>query len=242
MIQIIPAIDIIDGMTVRLTRGEYASKRTYSYSPLDMAKRFRDNGIRRIHLVDLDGAKAGMPKNLKTLELIASSVAVETEWGGGITSDEALASVFGAGGNHAIIGSIAAREPERFGRWLQRFGGERIILGADVSNGKIAVKGWTETCDLGIGNLVEKFIGQGLEEVICTDISKDGMLQGPAYGLYAGLQESYPEITFTASGGISTMKDIERLNDLGIKRVIVGKAVYEGRITLNEIQEWSRKE
>ena len=240
MIQIIPAIDIIGGRCVRLTQGDYGKVRSYDASPLDMALRYEDCGVGRIHLVDLDGAKASSPVNLKTLESIASRCSIELEWGGGIARDNDLKSVFDAGATQAIVGSVAVLEPEKMQDWLLIFGTYRMILGADVRNGKVAVKGWTEDSEKDIESLVETFLPDGLEQLICTDISRDGMLEGPSFDLYAGLQEKYPAVTVTVSGGVSCMADIEKLDSMGLRRVITGKAVYEGKITLEDIRRWSQ--
>ena len=203
-----------------------------------MAKAFADAGASRVHLVDLDGAKASSPANLAVLEKIASLGALRSEWGGGIKSAQALRSVFDAGADWAIVGSIAALEPDLFAQWLQAFGPEKLILGADVKNARIAVKGWLEESALGIEDLLEKFRPCGLVQVICTDISKDGMLCGPSEEMYTQLKTRFPEMEFTVSGGISKNADIERIEELGLPRVIVGKAFYEGRITLKELAKW----
>lgn len=240
MIEIIPAIDIIDARCVRLTKGDYGQKKVYDSSPVDMAMAYADCGVKRIHLVDLDGARESVPRNLKTLEQIASKVDIETEWGGGISGDGALKDVFDAGATCGIIGSIAVRQPELMHGWIKAFGPDRIILGADARNGKIAVKGWLEDSSMSINELIDSFVPDGLSQVICTDISRDGMLQGPSFGLYEELQETYKDIIFTVSGGISTFDDIVRLDGMKLKRVIVGKAIYEGRITLKQIEQWSQ--
>ena len=237
MIEVIPAIDIIDGRCVRLSQGDYGRSKTYG-DPLDMAKAFADAGASRVHLVDLDGAKASSPANLAVLEKIASLGALRSEWGGGIKSAQALRSVFDAGADWAIVGSIAALEPDLFAQWLLAFGPEKLILGADVKNARIAVKGWLEESALGIEDLLEKFRPCGLVQVICTDISKDGMLCGPSEEMYTQLKTRFPEMEFTVSGGISKNADIERIKELGLPRVIVGKAFYEGRITLKELAKW----
>ena len=237
MIEVIPAIDIIDGRCVRLSQGDYGRSKTYG-DPLDMAKAFADAGASRVHLVDLDGAKASSPANLAVLEKIASLGVLRSEWGGGIKSAQALRSVFDAGADWAIVGSIAALEPDLFAQWLQAFGPEKLILGADVKNARIAVKGWLEESALGIEDLLEKFRPCGLVQVICTDISKDGMLCGPSEEMYTQLKTRFPEMEFTVSGGISKNADIERIEELGLPRVIVGKAFYEGRITLKELAKW----
>ena len=239
MIEIIPAIDLIDGRCVRLTRGDYGQKKVYDGAPMEVAQRYADAGVSRIHLVDLDGAKAGSPCNLRTLEAVASAVPCELEWGGGISSPEALESVFNAGATHAIIGSIAALQPERFEEWLSRFGA-RLILGADVRDGLVAVKGWTSLSQLGVEDLVQRFLPLGLKECIVTDISRDGMLGGPSSALYQRLQEAFPALSFTVSGGIPSMDDIRSLDAMALKKVIVGKAIYEERITLKDIALWSQ--
>lgn len=235
MINIIPAIDLIDGKCVRLTKGDYNQKKEYSASPLDMALRYQDIGIQRLHLVDLDGAKSSSPKNLHVLEEIATRTSLDIEWGGGIKSEEALRDAFNAGANHLIIGSVAASQPERFAQWLDVYGGNRLILGADVSDGRVAINGWLEKSETTIEELIERFRSHGLREVICTDITKDGMLQGPTFELYARLQDAYPEQDIIVSGGISSMDDIFKLDEMKLRHVIVGKAIYEGRIALEDI-------
>jgi len=239
MIEIIPAIDIIDGHAVRLTKGDYDLKKVYDVNPVDMAKKFSDIGVNRIHMVDLDGAKVSHPKNLSLLEEVAASVDVEVEWGGGIYTSKDLKDVFSAGAAQAIIGSIAVKDQELLISWLNEFG-NRIILGADTNSGKVAIKGWTETSSMTIDDLINRFAPYGLDSVICTDISKDGMLQGPAVDLYCRLISKYPDIVFTASGGVSSMNDIMELNDKGVKKVIVGKAIYENKISMEDIEKWSQ--
>ncbi|MBQ0126937.1 MAG: 1-(5-phosphoribosyl)-5-[(5-phosphoribosylamino)methylideneamino]imidazole-4-carboxamide isomerase [Bacteroidales bacterium] len=241
MIEIIPAIDLIDGRCVRLSQGDYGQKKIYDGDPADIASAYADCGVHRIHLVDLDGAKAGSPQNLKTLERIATKVGCDIEWGGGISSEEALHSVLDAGAGHAIIGSVAALNPALFKEWLRSYGGGKVILGADVRGRKVAVKGWLEDSPVTIDELLEDFGACGLEETICTDISRDGMLQGPNQALYSGLQEQFPALSFTVSGGISSMADIVSLSEAGLRKVIVGKAIYEKRITLKDIELWSLK-
>ena len=239
MIRIIPAIDLIDGRCVRLTRGDYGQKKVYDASPVEQARQFAEAGVSRIHLVDLDGAKAGEPRNLKVLEAIAKAVDCELEWGGGIGRSSALESVFSAGAGFAIVGSVAALQPALFQQWLERYGA-RMILGADVRGRQIAVKGWQEQAPVTIDDLVRRFRPHGLRECIVTDISRDGTLGGPASALYEGLQKDFPTLSFTVSGGISSMADIRSMNALGLKKVIVGKAFYEGRITIKDIALWSQ--
>lgn len=238
MVEIIPAIDIIEGRCVRLSQGDYDQRKVYNASPIDMAKRYADCGVKRIHVVDLDGAKSSSPKNLKTLERMAVGAAVEIEWGGGLKSEEALRAIFDYGATYAIVGSVAAQQRELFAEWLQMFGGERMILGADVRNGKVSVNGWLEDLALSIEELIDGFLPYGLNQVICTDINKDGMLKGPSFELYTDLQSRYEQVDFTVSGGIASMADIERAEELHLRRVIVGKAIYENRITLKEIEQW----
>lgn len=237
MIKIVPAIDLIGGRCVRLTQGDYGSQKAYDGMPAEVARRYADAGVERIHLVDLDGAKTGAPANLKVLEAIAGAVSCELEWGGGIAGPEALQAVFDAGATHAIAGSVAALKPEVFESWLSRYGA-RMILGADVRDGRIAVKGWLEEVPLTIEELVQHFLPMGLRECIVTDISRDGMLQGPSTELYQRLQSAFPQLSFTVSGGISSMEDIRSLDRAGLQKVIVGKAIYEERITLKDIALW----
>ena len=238
MINVIPAIDLIDGKCVRLTKGDYNQKKQYDASPLDMALRYQDIGISRLHVVDLDGAKSSSPKNLRVLEEIATRTSLDIEWGGGIKSDEALRDAFNAGADHLIIGSVAVSKPDLFARWLDEYGGNRLILGADIHDGRVAINGWLEESEQTIDALIDRFIPHGLSEVICTDIAKDGMLQGPTFDLYARLQAAYPEQDIIVSGGISALSDIQRLNEMNLRHVIVGKAIYEGRITLEELKLW----
>ena len=238
-IEIIPAIDIIEGRCVRLSQSDYDRRKVYDASPVDMAKRYADCGVRRIHVVDLDGAKSSSPKNLRTLEQMAVGAGVEIEWGGGIKSEESLRALFDYGATYAIVGSVAAREPMLFAQWLAAFGGERMVLGADVRDGKISVNGWHEDLAVTIEELIDGFLPIGLSQVVCTDITRDGMLQGPTDELYVQLQGRYPTVDFTVSGGIGSMADIERLNEKGLRKVIIGKAIYENRITLKDIEQWS---
>ena len=239
MIQIIPAIDIIGGKCVRLSQGDYDRVKVYDASPVDMAKQFADCGVSRIHLVDLDGAKASKPVNIRTLEQIANSVDLELEWGGGLSNDQALRDIFNAGAACGIIGSAAVLSPEKFSGWLKEFSGQRMILGADVRGHKVAVKGWTEDSEQTIEQVIERFLPEGLSQVICTDISRDGMLSGPNIGLYRQLQETFPGVEFTVSGGVAGPQDIEALAQAGMRKVITGKAIYENRISLSQIRQWA---
>ena len=234
MIEIIPAIDIIGGKCTRLSQGDYATQKNYGGDPAEWARAFADCGVERLHLVDLEGAKASSPRNLRTLEEIASLGLLTLEWGGGIKDDEALVSVWSAGADDAIIGSIAAKEPERMLRWLKAYG-SRIILGADVRGGKVAISGWLEDSGIGLDELIDTFLPAGLKRAIVTDISRDGMLQGPSYDLYTGLQERFPALKTIVSGGVSSLDDILRADELGLPGIIVGKAIYENRITLKDL-------
>lgn len=234
MIEMIPATDLIGGRCVRLTQGDYTSRKTYYRDPLEAALRFEEAGARRLHMVDLDGAKAAEPQNLAVLERIAAKTSLEVQYGGGIKSRAALRSVFDAGARRAVCGSVAVREPELFARWIAEFGPERLILGADVRDGVVAIQGWTERSERTAPELIETFLPAGLRQVVCTDISRDGMLCGPAVALYADLQRRFPQVEITVSGGVSSPDDIARLEREGLRSVIVGKALYEGRITLEK--------
>lgn len=234
-IEIIPAIDLIGGECVRLSQGDYDRKTSYYKDPLEVALKYVAAGIRRLHLVDLDGAKASKPMNLDVLRRITEKTQLEVQYGGGIKSSESLEKVFKAGAKRAICGSIAVKQPELFAAWLERFGPERIILGADAREGKVAINGWLEDSVVGVEELIEQFEGAGLSQVICTDISKDGMLAGPSTALYTTLQERFGGMDITVSGGISSWADIEELDRLGLRSVIVGKAIYEGRITFAQL-------
>ena len=235
-IEIIPATDIIGGACVRLAQGDYGRRTTYYRDPLEAAQRFEEAGIRRLHMVDLDGAKASEPRNLAVLERVATKTTLEVQYGGGIKSRGALRSVFGAGASRAICGSIAVREPESFAAWPAEFGGGKLILGADIRDGAVAVQGWTERSEMTAQELIARFAPQGLAQVICTDIARDGMLCGTSAEFYAGLQGQFPGVEITVSGGIASMADIEALDGAGLRSVIVGKALYEGRITLEELK------
>lgn len=238
MMEIVPAIDMIEGRCVRLSQGDFNKSKEYDASPLEMAKRYKDVGVRRLHLVDLDGARAGIPQNLRNLEQIASATSLDVEWGGGVRSRESIASVLNAGAVGVICGSLALQEPRLFSAFLKEYGEERIILGADISGGKIATKGWLEISSSTIEEVIELFLKDGLKRVICTDISKDGMLQGPAVELYSALMERFPTMHLTASGGVGSMADLENLEAAGVPAAIVGKAIFEERITLKEIERW----
>ncbi|MFI3285740.1 MAG: 1-(5-phosphoribosyl)-5-[(5-phosphoribosylamino)methylideneamino]imidazole-4-carboxamide isomerase [Rikenellaceae bacterium] len=235
MITIIPAIDIIDGECVRLTRGDYDQKSSYYKDPLEVALRYEECGLKRLHMVDLDGAKSKHPINLRVVERVATRTNLDIQLGGGIKSHDALRDVFNAGASRAICGSVAVTNPELFEEWLTEFGASKIILGADTKDGKVAIGGWLESSEVGVEQIIERFSGAGLSQVICTDIAKDGMLQGPSTPLYTSLQERFHDIDITVSGGISSLADIEALDLLNLRSVIVGKAIYEGRISFETL-------
>ncbi len=235
MIELIPAIDIIDGKCVRLSQGDYKRMTTYNHDPLEVAKEFQDHGIRRLHVVDLDGAKAHHIVNYKALERIASRTSLIIDFGGGIKSDGDLEIAFDSGAQMVTGGSIAVKNPEIFLSWLDKFGYEKIILGADAKDGKVAVGGWLESSDKELIPFIDSFVKSGVRKVIATDISKDGMLQGPSVDLYKKIIAQIPDVYLIASGGVASVDDIEKLELAGIPAVIFGKALYEGRITLKEL-------
>lgn len=237
MIEIIPAIDIIDGKCVRLSKGDYNQKTIYNENPLEVAQMFQDCGIQRLHLVDLDGAKAHHIVNWKVLEKIASKTQLVIDFGGGLKSDEDLRIAFESGAKMITGGSIAVKNPTIFETWIQKYGGDSIILGADVNERKISVSGWQEDSDLEIVPFITDYMEKGITKVISTDISKDGMLQGPSYNLYQELLEAFNDLYIIASGGISEMADIEKLDAMNVPAVIVGKAIYEGRITFDQLKK-----
>lgn len=235
MIEIIPAIDIIDGKCVRLSQGDYNQKIVYNENPVEVAKMFEDAGIRRLHLVDLDGAKAHHIINHKVLERIAASTQLIIDFGGGLKTDDDLRIAFESGASMVTGGSIAVKSPETFSNWINKYGASKIILGADVKEEKIAVSGWTETTTIELLPFLSSYTSQGINKVICTDISKDGMLQGTAIELYKKILLQFPDLYLIASGGVSSMYDIQLLIQNAVPAVITGKALYEGRITLKEL-------
>lgn len=236
--QIIPAIDIIDGKCVRLTEGDYAQKKIYNEHPLEVAKEFEGAGLKRLHLVDLDGAKAGSVKNWKVLETIAGKTSLVIDFGGGIKREEDVTIVFNSGAALATVGSIAVKEETTFISWLQQFGANKFLLGADVKNEKIAVGGWLETTDVWIYDFIEKYINHGVQQIFCTDVSKDGRLEGPSTELYKNIIQKFPQLHFIASGGVSSLADLEELRAAGCSGAIVGKAIYEGRVSLEELKRF----
>ena len=239
MIDVIPAIDLIDGACVRLTKGDYSTKQVYEKDPIIMAKRFEDAGIKRLHLVDLDGAKAGKVVNLTVLENLVKETQLEIDFGGGIKTDEDLKSVLNAGARWLTIGSLAVKNPEKMKSWIQSYGPELFILGADVRDENIAISGWLETSNLHWDSFMLDYYQCGVRQFLCTDISRDGMLNGPAVDLYKEIMKRFPDCYLIASGGVSRKKDLIDLEEAKIPAVVLGKAIYEGRISLNEIMELS---
>ena len=235
MIELIPAIDIIDGKCVRLSQGDYNSKKVYNENPVEVAKELEAHGIRRLHVVDLDGAASHHVVNYRTLEQIASRTSLVIDFGGGVKSDEDLVIAFESGAQMVTGGSIAVKNPERFCHWLQTYGSERIILGADVKDRRIAVNGWKDESACELFPFLEDYIGKGIRKVICTDINCDGMLQGPSISLYKEMLEAHPDLYLIASGGVGSTEDIRQLEATG-PAVIFGKALYEGRITFKELE------
>ncbi len=233
---IIPAIDIIEGKCVRLTQGDYMQKKVYNENPLEVAKQFEASGIIRLHLVDLDGARAGRIINWKVLENIAAKTTLAIDFGGGIKTEKDIEIIFDSGAVIATIGSIAIKQAELFYQWLQKYGGEKILLGADVKDEKMVIHGWTEQTETDIFDFLQENINQGLKQAFCTDVSKDGLLQGPSLGLYKKIIEKFPDLYFIASGGVSSLNDLVQLKEIGCKGVIVGKAIYEGKIKIKDLQ------
>ena len=240
MITIIPAIDLIDAKCVRLSQGDYNQKTVYNENPLEVAKMFEDAGIKRLHLVDLDGAKAKHIVNHKVLETIASKTKLVIDFGGGLKSDEDLRIAFESGASMVTGGSIAVKDRETFLHWIETYGAEKIILGADAKDKMIAVSGWQEMSELPILDFIESYTSRGIQKVISTDIARDGMLTGPSIELYKEIMAQFPTLELIASGGIATMKDIYELNEMGVPGVITGKAIYENRISLKEIEAFHK--
>jgi len=238
MITIIPAIDIIEGKCVRLSQGDYSKKKVYNEDPLEVAKMFEDYGITRLHLVDLEGAKAKHIVNAKVLNRIASKTDLEIDFGGGIKTDEDLKLVFDCGAKQATIGSVALNDKELFYSWLEKYGSEKLILCADVKEEKIAVSGWLDVSEITLDSFLELYEPKGVQYVLCTDITKDGMLQGTSIDLYKRLNHDYRKMHFIASGGITYLHEIEELNNAEIYGVIIGKAIYEGRISMEDLKRF----
>jgi len=235
MIRLVPAIDLIDGKCVRLTKGDYDTKKIYNEDPLDVAKQFEDHGIQYLHVVDLDGARLGHIVNYRTLEHIASRTSLIIDFGGGIKEEGDLEIAFNSGARMITGGSIAVTAPDKFATWITKYSSKKIILGADCNNKKIAIHGWKETTDKDLIPFIQGYYGQGITKVICTDIQRDGMLQGPSIGLYKEIKKNVPLIYLIASGGVSSIEDIEKLNEAGIPAVIFGKALYEGRLQIKDL-------
>ena len=237
--EIIPAIDIIDGKCVRLTQGDYEQKKVYNEHPLEVARAFEDAGLKRLHLVDLDGAKAKTVKNWKVLEAIACKTNLSIDFGGGIAELADVQIVFNSGAHYATVGSIAVKKEEEFARWLLAFGADRFLLGADVKEKKIAIHGWLEQTDIDVKDFIRKYQQRGVQQVICTDVSKDGKLEGPSLELYKEIIGEFPSLHFIASGGVSSVADLDALLEAGCKGVIIGKAIYENRISLADLQRYN---
>lgn len=240
---IIPAIDIIEGQCVRLVKGDYGKKTVYGSDPVSVAKEFERHGIRRLHLVDLDGARAGHIVNAKVLASIAEQTSLVIDFGGGVKRDEDIELAFSCGAAMVTGGSIAVKEPERMCTWLERWGAERIILGADTKEGRIAVQGWTEVAEHGVKEFILAYLGKGVRKVICTDISKDGMLGGSSLELYRDLRRAagdagFEQLELIASGGVSSVEELDLLAQAGLSGAIVGKAIYEGAIRLEDLADW----
>ncbi len=235
---IIPAIDIIDGKCVRLTQGDYSQKKVYNEHPLEVAMQFEDAGLQRLHLVDLDGAKAGHIVNYKVLETLASKTQLHIDFGGGLKSDEDLKVAFECGAQQVTGGTIAVKNRDAFLNWVKKYGAEKIILGADVKDEKIAVSGWLETSNLWLKDFLQDFLSQGVKYCICTDIAKDGLLRGSSNELYERLLQEFSDLQLIASGGVTDMSDLEKLKEIGCFGAIVGKAIYEGRISLKDLEKF----
>ncbi|HVF96241.1 MAG TPA: 1-(5-phosphoribosyl)-5-[(5-phosphoribosylamino)methylideneamino]imidazole-4-carboxamide isomerase [Flavisolibacter sp.] len=238
--QIIPAIDIIDGKCVRLTHGDYSQKKIYNERPLEVAKEFEGAGLQRLHLVDLDGAREGKVKNWKVLEALAGKTSLVVDFGGGIKSEKDVQIVFESGAALATIGSMAVKEKEIFLQWLQTFGAEKFFLGADVKSEKLTITGWTEQTDIWIYDFIEDYVQKGIKQIFCTDVAKDGALKGPSTELYKNIIRKFPELHFIASGGVSSIDDVYALQDIGCNGVIIGKAIYEGRVALSDLKKLNR--
>jgi len=234
MIELIPAIDIIDGRCVRLTKGDYEQKTVYG-DPLEMARRFEQSGFKRLHVVDLDGAKSRHIVNDNVLRSLASQTRLTIDFGGGLKTDDDIAKAFEAGADMVTVGSVAVTQPELFGRWMRKYGPERLILGADVRHGRISINGWRQDSEEELLPFLKKYIDMGVRNVLCTEISKDGTLSGPAIDLYREVMAAYPTLHLIASGGVSSEADISALDEAGIPAVVFGKAIYEGRLDLDHL-------
>ena len=240
MIELIPAIDIIDGKCVRLTKGDYNTKTVYG-NPVEMALMLADKGLERLHIVDLDGAKSKHIVNVKVLSEITSKTKLKVDFGGGIKTDDDIKMAFDNGAALVTIGSVAISNPELFDGWLEKYGADKIILGADVRNGRISINGWKEDSDTKLLPFLERYVKHGVKNVLCTEISKDGMMGGTAVELYSEIMNAYPTLHLIASGGVSKQEDINELNRRGIPAVVFGKSIYEGKIDLDKLLIWSRQ-
>lgn len=236
--EIIPAIDIIDGKCVRLTQGDYAQKKVYSKHPLEVAKQFEDAGLRRLHLVDLDGARLKAVRNWKVLEVLAARTSLQIDFGGGIATEKDVQIIFDSGAALATVGSIAVKNEYEFVKWLLIFGAHRFMLGADVKDQQIVIHGWTETTQLSVFDFIKKYMEKGVQQVFCTDVSKDGKLEGPSLELYRQIRERFPNLHFIASGGVSSVDDLQALEAIGCSGAIVGKAIYENRVSLADLKKF----
>jgi phosphoribosylformimino-5-aminoimidazole carboxamide ribotide isomerase len=237
--EIIPAIDIIDGKCVRLTQGDFARKKVYNEKPLEVALEFEDAGLKRLHLVDLDGAKAGEVKNWKVLETVAGKTNLLIDFGGGIKSQADVQIVFDSGAALAAVGSVAVKQEKEFLNWISTYGASKFLLGADVKDEKITVSGWIEQTDLWVYDFIENYVNLGIRQIFCTDVGKDGLLEGPSVELYRNILSKFKDIHFIASGGVRSMDDVFLLEELGCKGVIIGKAIYEGRIDLRDLSKYA---
>lgn len=239
MIEVIPAIDLIDGKCVRLSQGDFSQKKIYHENPLEVAKEFENARIKRLHIVDLDGAKHGKITNLKVLETIAANTNLTIDFGGGIKTDEDLKAVFESGAKMASIGSIAVKNAEKFFAWLEKYGSEKILLGADVKGENLAINGWQTETEINLLSFLKEYFAKGVTQFFVTDIAKDGLLQGSANELYARILREIPQLKLIASGGASSLNDINELEKIGCSGVIIGKAIYEGKIKLDDLTKYA---
>ncbi|SFP70835.1 1-(5-phosphoribosyl)-5-[(5-phosphoribosylamino)methylideneamino]imidazole-4-carboxamide isomerase [Parafilimonas terrae] len=238
MIEIIPAIDVIEGKCVRLSQGDYDTKKIYNESPVDVAKMFEDAGIQRLHIVDLDGAKQSRIVNIKTLEAVANATKLKIDFGGGIKTTNDVQTVLNAGATFFNIGSIAVKQPAIVEGWIKRFGASKILLGADVKDENIMIHGWQQSANINIFNYISAYIIKGINNIFCTDISKDGLLQGASVDLYKKILAEFSELNLIASGGVTVIEDVDELNTIGCSGAIIGKALYEGRIQLSQLKKY----
>ena len=238
MIKIIPAIDLIDGKCVRLVQGDFNQQKNYSDHPIAIAKEFEQAGIKLLHLVDLDGARQKKIINQKVLEQISNETSLQIDFGGGLQSDQDVEIAFNCGAYQITGGSIAVKNPDLFESWIKKYGADKIILGADARDEKIAVSGWQEITEISVYQFIKDYISKGINYVFSTDVSKDGLMQGPSFDLYKKIQKLFPDIKLIASGGVTTIQDIEKLNDMGVYGAIIGKAFYEGKIKLKELKPY----